>query len=101
VKIGEIGPRPGEKMWEELNTEEEARRTYDLGKYLVVLPALAGPYGKPNDAYRESSLRPCEKIYRSTNETLMSEAEIEALLLRPGVLPEDMRHRLGFASGEH
>lgn len=100
VKIGEIGPRPGEKMWEELNTEEEARRTYDLGKYLVVLPALAGPYGRSNYAYRDSPLRPCEKIYRSTNETLMRDAEIEALLLRPGVLPEDVRRRLGFASGE-
>ena len=101
VKISEIGPRPGEKMWEELNTDEEVRRTYDLGKYLVVLPALRGPEANRDYTYREQPLRPCEKIYHSANETLMSDAEIEALLLRPGVLPADVRHRLGFGSGEH
>src|SRR5215471_3993741 len=97
VKIAEIGPRPGEKMWEELNTDEEVRRTYDLGKYLVVLPALRGPYGSRDYSYRDHPLHPCEKIYHSANETLMSDAEIEALLLRPGVLPADVRHRLGFS----
>lgn len=30
----------------------------------------------------------------------MSDAEIEALLLRPGVLPPDVRGRLGFECGE-
>lgn len=99
VKMSEIGPRPGEKMWEELNTDEEVRRTYDLGQYLVVLPALRGPYGNRDYAYRDHPLRPCEKIYHSANETLMSDAEIEALLLRPGVLPADVRDRLGFGCG--
>ena len=99
VRISEIGPRPGEKMWEELNTGEEVRRTYDLGEYLVVLPALRGSSGPSNYEYRDVALRPCNKIYHSANEPAMSDAEIEALLLRPGVLPPDVRHRLGFGCG--
>ena len=87
-------------MWEELNTDEEVRRTYDLGKYLVVLPALRAPYDNRDYTYRDHTLLPCEKIYHSANETLMSDAEIEALLLRPGVLPADVRHRLGFSCGK-
>jgi UDP-N-acetylglucosamine 4,6-dehydratase len=33
-----IGIRPGEKMHEILLTEEEARHSYDFGKYFVILP---------------------------------------------------------------
>jgi FlaA1/EpsC-like NDP-sugar epimerase len=101
VKMREIGPRPGEKIWEELNTDEEVRRTYDLGKYLVVLPALRGPYGNLEYVYRDHPLHLCEKIYHSANEPAMSDADIEELLLRPNVLPADLRHRLGFGCGEH
>jgi FlaA1/EpsC-like NDP-sugar epimerase len=101
VRISEIGPRPGEKMWEELNTGEEVRRTYDLGEYLVVLPALRGASGPSVYVYRDLKLNPSDKIYHSANEPAMSEVEIEALLLRPGVLPPDVRHRLGFGCGQH
>jgi FlaA1/EpsC-like NDP-sugar epimerase len=101
TKIIEIGPRPGEKIWEELNTDEEVRRTYDLGKYLVVLPALQSSYGDPEYSYRDLALRPCEKVYHSGNETAMSDSEIEQLLLQPNVLPADVRGRLGLESGEH
>lgn len=33
-----IGPRPGEKLYEELTTDEEQVRTYEFDKYLVVQP---------------------------------------------------------------
>jgi len=95
VKIKEIGPRPGEKMWEELNTDEEARRTYDLGRYLVVLPALRNYHGRIDYAYGDQELRLCERIYHSENEVPMTEAQIEDFLLQPGVLPEESRQRLG------
>lgn len=39
VKI--TGIRPGEKIHEILVTQEEARNTFDLGKYYVILPPLA------------------------------------------------------------
>jgi len=100
VRIVEVGPRPGEKIWEELNTDEEVRRTYDLGKYLVVLPALRSAYGITDYSYQDKPLVSSDKIYHSANETAMSDDEIKALLVRPGVLPPDVRVRLGLEKGE-
>jgi FlaA1/EpsC-like NDP-sugar epimerase len=95
VSIKEIGPRPGEKIWEELNTDEEVRRTYDLGRYLVVLPALRNFYGPREYVYPDHNLVACEKVYHSANETPMKDAEIEEFLRRPGVLSPEVRQRLG------
>jgi len=38
--IESIGPRPGEKLYEELVNSEEIRRTIELPRYYVVLPAF-------------------------------------------------------------
>lgn len=93
VKIKEIGARPGEKLWEELNTDEEVRRTFDLGRYLVVLPALRSYSSDAAGVYDPAKLKPASRIYHSSNEPPMSDAEIEEFLLRPGVLADDV-HRL-------
>jgi FlaA1/EpsC-like NDP-sugar epimerase len=91
VKIRTIGPRAGEKLWEELNSDEEVRRTLDLGSYLVVLPALRHSY---DYKYGLPELSPVTKTYHSSNEVQISEEEIERFLLRPGVLSDDIRVRL-------
>jgi len=45
VETKEVGIRAGEKLFEELVTEEESARTLDIGDYLVVLPQIgAGEY---------------------------------------------------------
>jgi FlaA1/EpsC-like NDP-sugar epimerase len=94
VVIEYTGPRPGEKLWEELNTDEEARRTFDFGSYLVVLPALRNFYETVTHDYLDKNLKSVERLYHSANETHISDAEIEAFLLKPGVLPADVRARL-------
>jgi FlaA1/EpsC-like NDP-sugar epimerase len=94
VKIRTVGPRPGEKLWEELNSDEEVRRTFDFGPYLVVLPALRNSYLDAKYSYGAHKREPVTKTYHSSNETMSSESEIETLLLRPGVLPDDIRRRL-------
>ena len=91
VDIHEIGARPGEKLWEELNSDEEVRRTFDLGPYLVVLPALRHSH---EYAYGALPLEPVAKTYHSSNEAPIPDSEIEQFLLRPGVLPDDLRSRL-------
>jgi FlaA1/EpsC-like NDP-sugar epimerase len=95
IRTKVIGPRPGEKMWEELNTDEEVRRTYELDDYLVVLPALRNYYQPISYTYAERKLKQSPKIYHSANDPPLSEAEIEKFLLLPGVLSAEVRVRLG------
>ena len=95
VAIRQTGSRPGEKLWEELTTDEEARRTYDFGDYLVVLPALRNFYETVTHDYLGQNLKPVGRLYHSASENHLSDAGIEAFLRRPGVLPSDIQARLG------
>jgi formylglycine-generating enzyme required for sulfatase activity len=40
IETRSLAPRPGEKSYEELMTEDESRRAVDLGEMLAVLPAI-------------------------------------------------------------
>ena len=42
IKIKEIGIKPGEKLYEELMSGEEVRRTVELKNYFSVIPAFRG-----------------------------------------------------------
>lgn len=44
VELVEIGTKPGEKLYEELMSDEETRRSVELKDYFVVLPAFRGIY---------------------------------------------------------
>lgn len=44
IEIVEIGTKPGEKLYEELMSQEETRRTVELEDYFSVLPAFRGVY---------------------------------------------------------
>lgn len=44
LQIKEIGQKPGEKLYEELLSEEETRRAVELQDYYVVLPAFKSIY---------------------------------------------------------
>lgn len=50
VRYDVVGPRPGEKMYEELYTEEEARRTYRIGDLFIITPQLATRLALPDGA---------------------------------------------------
>lgn len=76
-KIEEIGVKPGEKMYEELMSDEELRRAYELKNFYVILPALAANderYGLYADKPRPT--RP----YNSAGEKQMSSEELTAYL---------------------
>lgn len=64
IQVRIIGSKPGEKMYEELTNEEEVRRTFDWGNYLVVKPALSR---NSHDAFEEWSRAgtPLDKPYNS------------------------------------
>jgi len=80
IEIKIIGAKPGEKMYEELISEEEIRRTVEIENYFAVLPAFKAVYAKINYDFGGVD-KPVDKIYRSDLEPQMSVEELKAYLL--------------------
>jgi FlaA1/EpsC-like NDP-sugar epimerase len=84
IEVIESGAQPGEKLYEELASQEELRRTIDETGLLVVAPPFAAPL--PGE--------PVRQVYSSAEETPMMKEAIAQLLTAPGVLPNNVRGRL-------
>ncbi len=78
VEIREIGARPGEKLYEELLTEEESQRAYDIGAYIAVPPAL-----------RRNGHQPVARAYNSRLEAPLSRIQLRRFLIDRGLLEVD------------
>ena len=91
IEIVHTGPRPGEKLWEELSTDEESNRILEGERFLIVLPATADEAARRRYVYEDLPVERSSIIYHSDRETKMSEAEILAFLSKPGVFPEGVR----------
>lgn len=89
IEINEIGPRSGEKFYEELMNEEEVRRSLELDDFFVILPAFENIY-QVNYKYPGQIIRKVTKAFRSDKENPMTLDEINRFLLQPGVLPNDV-----------
>jgi FlaA1/EpsC-like NDP-sugar epimerase len=85
IAIEEIGPRPGEKFYEELMTTEEMRRSIELEHHFVMLPALTDLYTTSPDAYPDIKNRRVLKPYHSSNEPAMSKDELRKCLVDTGL----------------
>ncbi len=75
VNVRVIGAKPGEKMYEELTNDEEVRRTFDWGNYLIVKPAFSGD-GVDRFAEWEQRGTPIERPYNSALSPAMSKDEV-------------------------
>lgn len=82
VGINVIGSRPGEKLYEELTTEEETERTFEVGELFVVLPAWRSIYGGIDFSVHEKGGHPVRKVYNSKRETPIGKEEVRAFLRR-------------------
>jgi FlaA1/EpsC-like NDP-sugar epimerase len=71
-----IGKRKGEKLYEELMTEEEALNAYENEEMLLVLPQTPQTVTKPRDGFTKIVLR----RYTSKDTTLLAKKEIAELL---------------------
>ncbi len=81
IALETIGSKPGEKLYEELTTEEEVRRTIEIDNFLVVTPALKRVDNDPAYAYlRAPGTKPCVRPYRSVSEDLLDRATLKAFL---------------------
>lgn len=82
VHILITGPRPGEKMFEELMNSEETRRTLELEKYFVVLPALKPNYQDIQYEYENVRQTKIKIPYNSDSGKAVSRGELKKMLFK-------------------
>ncbi|MCK5545569.1 MAG: polysaccharide biosynthesis protein [Desulfobulbaceae bacterium] len=89
IEIINIGIKPGEKMYEELMSQEETRRVWELPGYFVVLPAFTSLYRDVSHEYPDLLNRGVETPYHSGIEKPLSKTELTRLLKENRLLFED------------
>jgi FlaA1/EpsC-like NDP-sugar epimerase len=98
VEITEIGSKPGEKLYEELMSDEETRRTIELDKFFSVLPAFRGIYSDINYNYSAIVSELVEDPYVSKQQTPLTVKEVKKflhdnkLLLESNTSEQDTRY---------
>ena len=86
IKINVIGSKPGEKLYEELMSDEETSRALELSKFFTVLPAFRDLYEDSVYQYQDIVNEIVDNPYVSTESNLMSHKEIEDFLLNNNLL---------------
>jgi len=86
IKITEIGTKPGEKLYEELMSPEETRRTIELEQFFSVLPAFRGIYHDIDYSYSTTVNEIVTNPYVSEEETPLTVEEIKAFLKNNNLL---------------
>lgn len=97
-----IGAKPGEKLYEELMTQEEVSRTRELPNMFAILPAFRSFYHKINYHYPDS-LPEMQNAhpYNSSSQTHMTVKEIKAYLERHRILDEYLTEQPNRTRGDH
>ncbi|MDL1971503.1 MAG: polysaccharide biosynthesis protein [Candidatus Desulfofervidaceae bacterium] len=85
IEIKEIGAKPGEKLYEELMTEEETRRSLELKDMFVTLPAFREVY-KIEYTYPEIVKERVDRAYISANESPLTKEELKNYLIKHKIL---------------
>jgi FlaA1/EpsC-like NDP-sugar epimerase len=76
MPVTEIGAKPGEKLYEELMSDEETRRTVELTEMFAVLPAFRSVYEEISYDYDDLVSRTVENAYVSSPANAMSTEEL-------------------------
>lgn len=88
IQIKEIGSKPGEKLYEELLSHEETRRTWELSKYFAVLPTFKELYDGITYAYDDIVSQSVNREYNSSVERMMTKDELRQFIRGNGLLRE-------------
>jgi FlaA1/EpsC-like NDP-sugar epimerase len=86
VEITTVGARPGEKLFEELISEGEVNRCYELDNLFVISPPFVDIGDTEKYAYLTSGGRRVSRVYHSSEEPPLSKEEIGAFLRQAQVL---------------
>jgi len=85
IEIKEIGAKPGEKLYEELMTEEETRRSFELKDMFVTLPAFRDVY-KIDYTYPDILKEQVDRAYISANESPLTQEALKGYLIKHRIL---------------
>lgn len=86
IPVEVVGPRPGEKIYEELLNEEEKRRTLELERFYVVRPASEAN-APVDDSYPGLLATSVDEAYNSAQVTSMTVDALRAYLVEHDLLP--------------
>lgn len=78
IEIRTIGQQPGEKVFEELMTEEEVTRAVETDDMFILKPQVAALFEREYDYPGQRT--PQVKLYTSHHETPMTESEFKAII---------------------
>lgn len=90
IAIETIGCKPGEKLYEELMTAEEVRRTLELKRYYVIRPAFSSYYRESEQEYPGVVSTTVDKPYNSANDTPLTQDELCRFLYDNGLLEREI-----------
>lgn len=88
IDITTIGTKPGEKLYEELMSDEETGRTYELEKYFAVLPSYRSLYRQINYKYPKVVSTTVDNPYHSANEPALTKDQLSEFLKSNHLLDE-------------
>lgn len=88
IEIQIIGSKPGEKMYEELMSHEETRRSLELPRYFIVLPAYRGIYRNIKYDYKELISNKVTIPYTSAEQSVLTKVELRNFLVSNHLLTD-------------
>ncbi|WP_028580029.1 polysaccharide biosynthesis protein [Desulfogranum japonicum] len=88
IPINIIGSKAGEKMYEELLSHEETRRTYELPQYFAIIPAFRGLYRKIRYEYHDIVSTTVDRPYNSAQEAYLDKSAIASFLHENNLLSD-------------
>jgi len=86
IQIEVIGSKPGEKLYEELMSPEETRRSLELKRYFAVLPAFRGIYQNIDYSYPDIMSETVTNPYNSAHELCLDKKELRDFLVQNRLL---------------
>lgn len=86
ISINVVGVKPGEKLYEELMSDEETRRAVELENYFSVIPAFRGFYEDISYDYTGLVNDKVENPYVSANEKILTKPELKDFLYKNNLL---------------
>jgi len=89
IEVKVIGSKPGEKVYEELMTDEETVRAIELERYFCVQPAYEPYYRESDYTYSGALSTTLDQAYNSANEQALSRHDLKTFLNENDLLEGD------------